>query len=344
MLALLAATACATPNDPLSPHSLLQEIKTHGARSVVARLHEDMKVPGKTGGLPEVVHNGGWYHVLEQIKTGDAQWLDVARALKPGTDGHASEDLQVMVAFALPTAAEQALRMLSTDPQGFQFKWVCSSPHNEPLPGVAEEYLQRAEMALLALRVPELEERRQLCLQYIREEKQRLLELSAAPSLPTPWCATQCDDLSFDLIMALFSDKQEPRAVLQGLRQAPGSQWALLLEMVARGDPRVFPMVQKLGPGIDRAADAELTPALARALAHAPDLVLKVIDNNLTLREICGAPFAGTAAALSSYFSAAEQALRAMAAETLKPAEKEQQQACLSRLEEAKKMRAGGSR
>lgn len=358
MLALLAATACATPNDPLSPHSLLQEIKTHGARSVVARLHEDVTVPGKTGGLPAVIHNKGWYHVLEQIATGDTQWLDVARALYPGSDAGAAEALQIVVAEALPKAPAQVLRMLGTDYRGYEFKIVCSAPHNEPPPGVVEAYLQQAEAALLALRVPELEERRQLCLQYIREGKQRLRELAEAP-------LSTYDGLIFTLMHALEKRKEDPRVVLQELRRDALLQWDPFLNLVERGDPRALTVVRLLRPGIDHEVAAELVPALAHALAQAPHLVLSLVDDRLIIQEICGAPFIGAEseytvplrspftdaqrllgreAALRNYFSDARRLLEEMAARETSHLEKAKQRACLKRLEEAKKMQAGGSR
>lgn len=167
---LTVITACMAQEPVLPSAALLQEIKTHGARKVVERLRAEVEIPGGVEGFKQVA-TPLWNQAIEQIETGDPRWLEVAQALKSGTDAGSSMELQIAVSVALPKAPAEVLSMLGTDYRGFRLEEICSGILIEPPPGLQESLLQRSEAALLALRIPELEDKRRMCLKYVQESR-----------------------------------------------------------------------------------------------------------------------------------------------------------------------------
>ena len=89
-----------------------------------------------------------WNQLLAGIETGETNWLKIARRLHPFSDAGASEELHSAVARALPRAPERVLSMIGP---GFEIEFICTSPFNEPEPGVAEAYEREASAALASM-------------------------------------------------------------------------------------------------------------------------------------------------------------------------------------------------
>jgi hypothetical protein len=82
----------------VSPNSVLQKIESQGASQVVKDLWSDQKQ---------------WTFLLESVGQGTHAWLDVATALRPGTDGAASETLDLAMFKALRPSPMEVLKRLS---------------------------------------------------------------------------------------------------------------------------------------------------------------------------------------------------------------------------------------
>jgi len=133
-----------------SADELLAEITSQGPRAVVDRL----------------VWNESQFDAIgSQIETGAADWLQIALLLKPVSDAHASEGLDLCVARALPRAPSRVLRLVG---HGFSLDHVCTSPFIEPEPGVVEEYERRALRALAGFKGSTLEKVAAECSDRVR--------------------------------------------------------------------------------------------------------------------------------------------------------------------------------
>lgn len=94
----------------LSAESLLADIHARGARAVVAALRSE---------------SGQWDQVMGSIGHGSREWLNVAAALRPGTDAGSAETLDEAVFLALK---HQPIRVLQLLKDGtFEIATVCSS-------------------------------------------------------------------------------------------------------------------------------------------------------------------------------------------------------------------------
>ena len=156
----------------LSPDLILREIKTKGAREVVEEIWLDHEKE---------------YFVLQQIKTGDPQWLEVAKTLWPGSDAAATMCIWLSVARALPNAPVLVLKMIGNS---FPLRQICTLPFIEGEVEIEKAYLNRTEKALISVNEPELEDVRWKCLRIIHyfqekiyldeereKEKQHLLKM-----------------------------------------------------------------------------------------------------------------------------------------------------------------------
>lgn len=133
----------------LSPDLIIQEIKIKGAKEVVSKIWSDHKKEE---------------FVLSQIETGDAQWLEAAKLLYPGSDAGSAEDIGFAIAAALPNAPELVLKMIGNY---FPLREVCTLPFIEGELEIEEKYLDRAEKALVSVKEPKLQEVRWECLKRI---------------------------------------------------------------------------------------------------------------------------------------------------------------------------------
>lgn len=100
----------APPTPSLHAATVLAEIRHQGARAVAAKLWSD---------------NARWDKVIGNIGHGSRDWLQVAAALRPGTDAGASEALDEAVFLALKAAPASVLRLLEVGT--FESDTVCSS-------------------------------------------------------------------------------------------------------------------------------------------------------------------------------------------------------------------------
>ena len=100
---LLTSAAATIP----TPEALVAEVKRDGPRAVVSRLWADEKL---------------FEAVLNRIESGEGQWLDVARHLRPGSDAGASESLDHAVALALPRAPSRVLPLIGAE---FRLGSIC---------------------------------------------------------------------------------------------------------------------------------------------------------------------------------------------------------------------------
>lgn len=143
---------------------LIKEIKIKGAKAVLANLTVDYD-------------SRKFLKVCGKIKTGNKEWLEVARLLYPSSDAGASEDLEASVAQALPNAPRQVLELIAESEHSKEGKFtvgtVCISPFIEPEPGVEEKFLRGAEKALKSLDTsdnPKLNSLRFQCLKSIQKD------------------------------------------------------------------------------------------------------------------------------------------------------------------------------
>jgi hypothetical protein len=112
MIAMVAGSIAwsAEPPPSVRARDLLGDIKIHGAKFVVEKLWD---------------RNRQWDAVMAKIATGKKDWLDVAAALRPGTDAGASETLDEALFLALASAPVGVLKLLDGHP--FDTDFVCSS-------------------------------------------------------------------------------------------------------------------------------------------------------------------------------------------------------------------------
>ena len=103
--------------------------------------------------------------VVRRIESGDAQWLEVARQIKPHSDAALSLSLDYSVALALPNVPARVLALIG---HGFDLDRVCTSPFIEPDPGVAEAYEWRTLVALARVTDPVLKSLALKCSQAVR--------------------------------------------------------------------------------------------------------------------------------------------------------------------------------
>ncbi|MEX5212827.1 MAG: hypothetical protein NW703_01565 [Nitrospiraceae bacterium] len=134
----------------------MRSIKEEGAASVVARLTLDP-------------HE--WKHVLEQVEQGSSPWLEVGRALRPGTGVGTRHPLDVALHSALPNNPEQVLRWVG---HGVSIDDVCSVPHAEWDPAKARDYLKRAKQSLKKPLQADIEPKRRRCIRQLEQAAVRL--------------------------------------------------------------------------------------------------------------------------------------------------------------------------
>lgn len=132
-----------------SADELLRRIESDGARVVSRRL----------SATPTVFDE-----ICNQIETARPDWLEVARALKPASDGSAALSLNYSVARALLVDPGRVLGLVG---HGFAVRDICTSPFTEPAPGVAERYRRSAVEALSRPLPNELKSVRDDCMKEI---------------------------------------------------------------------------------------------------------------------------------------------------------------------------------
>lgn len=151
-LAIAPIAIGATDSSKVTPARVLADIALHGPSKVVQKLYE----PG-----------GRWSSVMAKIAEGRDDWLKVAVALRPGTDGGASEELNETIFLALGAAPEAVLDLLKQ--RKFATEFVCSS--NIAVDYSVDEsrrFIEERLKALERVTKPSLAEIRTQCEQGLR--------------------------------------------------------------------------------------------------------------------------------------------------------------------------------
>lgn len=355
LLLFVATAACAAQKHSLTPALVLQEVRTHGAKKVVARLSKEVELPSGTEGFRQFAAPL-WDEVIEQIETGDPQWLAVAQALRPGTDAGSAEALMITISQALPNAPANVLRIVNTDAhdqRSFNIERVCSASLIEPLSGVQESLLQRSEAALLALRVPELEGKRQACLQHIQASQNRLVQIneqelrrrkelmataSSGPLVPAPLLQEIKTHGARHVVARLWLwTRTELPVKTQGPPQFEEThEWDQALAHIQTGDVQWLNVAQALEPGTDAASSAQLSNAVMLALPSATVNVLRMLranDPGVTLESVCSVIPMAPQLDIQQVLLRNEAALLDLRVPELD----DKRQSCLKHMQEAKK-------
>ena len=139
-LAFAVRTVATRAEEPgvSDPAELRAEILERGPRTVLRRLWS---------------RDQEFERACAQIATGDSQWLEVARLLKPASDAAASLSLRFSVARALPAAPREVLGLVG---RGFTLRDLCTSPFIEPEPGSPRSMRSKRLRHSLSSKVPSL--------------------------------------------------------------------------------------------------------------------------------------------------------------------------------------------
>ena len=153
-----AAPARAAPS-PAEAQAILADIQRRGAKTVLDQLYG---------------REARWRPVVEGVASGQARWLEVASALKPAARRNlaVSQELTVALSRALEKAPANVLGVLD---EAFDADDVCSLNTIEDSLGTdfhaALASVERRERAVARVSDPALAERREACLEFLRELK-----------------------------------------------------------------------------------------------------------------------------------------------------------------------------
>ena len=150
-----------------SPDSMLSEIGDRGAPDVAIELYD----------------SESWRVVMQKIEAGDRDWLLVALALFPGTDGAASEELSLTVSQALLTNPEAVLELFMTVSRprfDLCHGWGEFAGHRTFESAFAE--VQAKIKKLEAVSDPSLAEARDACLKTLRSAEPELRRIYSESS------------------------------------------------------------------------------------------------------------------------------------------------------------------
>jgi len=149
---LVSAAAEADRDVPTSARELLDEVEGNGARRTVQRLYENRPV---------------WTGVIENIASGQREWIDLALSLKAGSGGAESSDLRDAMFRALARNPSYVLRHAQPD---YPLAVLCLG-RARPLPTYEQtrDELVTVERALGQERADDLHYKKELCLAELRE-------------------------------------------------------------------------------------------------------------------------------------------------------------------------------
>jgi len=149
-----SCTACAgsATDGSLTPELLLHDVDNRGASVVVRDLWN---------------RHDPWNEVTKRIASGENAWIDVALALRKGSDAGASSDLRDAMFQAL--AKNPAYVLQHAEPE-YPLSELCEGRVDPPSTyseAIAEQV--RTEKAVEQVRTIELQEKKELCLIKLRE-------------------------------------------------------------------------------------------------------------------------------------------------------------------------------
>lgn len=102
IFALFILTTSLQVSAAVTAEQISQQIKQQGAAAVVDQLFDH----------PQDDH-AAWIEILNQIATGDEQWLQVAAQLAPATKGYSQKTLTEMLAAAMTHNAKGVLALIN---------------------------------------------------------------------------------------------------------------------------------------------------------------------------------------------------------------------------------------
>ncbi len=155
-IAALCFAACAfaaiaaepAPASRADARALLDEVNRHGARRTVLRLQDDPRE---------------WSNVIERVAAGRRGWIDVALALKPGTEAAAGVELRDAMFRALQRNPAYVLAHAQVG--GFPLAVLCLGRGNSlPAYEKAAAEFAAAKKALMQLQTGSLRFKKELCL------------------------------------------------------------------------------------------------------------------------------------------------------------------------------------
>ena len=163
---LLAAIASASAREPVpygsSPDAMLSEIGSRGASATAI----------------EFYNSSSWSPAMQQVEAGDRDWLLVALALSPGTDGAATTDLSLSISRALRTNPAAVLELfLTSSPPRFDLcrGWAEFAGHETFESAWAEVTAKIA--SLQVVKSPGLEAVRDKCIEKLRDSEGELRQI-----------------------------------------------------------------------------------------------------------------------------------------------------------------------
>lgn len=211
-----------------------------------------------------------WDRVVEKIATGENDWLEVAKALKPASDAGASEDLNGALAVALVKRPVEVLFLAQMGP--FSVKDVCFCPYVDETPDdavTADTFLADVDRALIGMKIPADNPRlgnvRRNCLERLRGIKRGDYR-RGWEERPPP---------------------NEWRAVLDR-----DEEFQALLNSIKTGTEDALKDFRAMQPVTDPMKNGYLERAVALALPSNPLGVLSMVaDGYVGIASVCRSPF-----------------------------------------------------
>lgn len=150
---IFALISCSAERSWDNPNEILAAIAKDGSAQTIARMTAGDRL--------------AWEAVLRHIEKGETQWLEVARALRSGSDAVTTIELRFAVARALPKAPREVLALIGN---GFQLEEICIIPFIETDSTTELVYLQTTEKALLGLGFEVYNQNYERCLEFFETQ------------------------------------------------------------------------------------------------------------------------------------------------------------------------------
>lgn len=135
------------------PHVIIKEVSSQGANKIVNELFENRKT---------------WKFIMNKIASGNADWLQVAVVLFPGTEARARETVYHALGEALVPKSANVLRLV---PKGIRVDNICSWPDvDDPRYKSYElslKEIERRKRSLRSVSAKELKNSRNDCIENL---------------------------------------------------------------------------------------------------------------------------------------------------------------------------------
>jgi hypothetical protein len=151
------------PRDYYSkPETIINEIKSRGAKTVVRELTKDWNV---------------WDSICDKIASGDQAWLKAAAALQAGTDAGASETLDLALGEALE---HDPINVFKSVGKSIDLESICSGPDVDNAHYNSYELSMKAINLRInkvaAIKNPSLQKISKECIHYLEESKKGIAD------------------------------------------------------------------------------------------------------------------------------------------------------------------------